>query len=498
MRLLIKNILSNGCVLGNVKKMNTTGEYVKANSSKELKRFYEARDITIKQIQELKKENKDMIDYLTIQELMVLDPNLEIEVKAFISEKMSAVDAVKKSMEKYKAGLSNSSSTYLQERILDIDDVTHRIANNLTSIYNSKEIHPYILSADNIYPSYLIANKDNILGIIVKNGGYTSHAAIMCRGWDIPLVVVDADFDEDETVVIDTGKGIVIRELDDAELNDYSNKVANRLSYDKRAVLHGDYLFLANVSSNEDLKRVLDYGFDGVGLYRTEMIFMNTDRPYTLEEQYQIYSDAVECMKDKSICFRTFDIGDDKKLSYLNASKKGIDNYKNNPMLFTQQVKAMLMANKYNNMRIMYPMIESNEEFIYLKNWVSRIALEDNLNIPKIGMMLETKEALNNIESFKLVDFISIGTNDLTSELYKLDRDNAIERLDEYKSDLVDRLKIVVNFCHKNNISLSICGELASVPSIANLFYRIGIKNLSVSPSSIRTLNSIYTDFINE
>jgi len=120
MRLLIKNILSNGCVLGNVKKMNTTGEYVKANSSKELKRFYEARDITIKQIQELKKENKDMIDYLTIQELMVLDPNLEIEVKAFISEKMSAVDAVKKSMEKYKAGLSNSSSTYLQERILDI------------------------------------------------------------------------------------------------------------------------------------------------------------------------------------------------------------------------------------------------------------------------------------------------------------------------------------------------------------------------------------------
>ena len=146
----------------------------------------------------------------------------------------------------------------------------------------------------------------------------------------------------------------------------------------------------------------------------------------------------------------------------------------------------------------MFPMIENYEEYLYLKNWTSRIREENQYNSLKIGMMLETKKALNNIESFKDVDFISIGTNDLTAELYKYDRDNLIEKLDEYKLDLIDRLTKVVEFCNDNDISLSVCGELAAVPSIANLFYKIGIKNLSVAPSGIRVLNSVYSEFKNE
>lgn len=498
MKLLIKSILSNGCALGKIKSVDDTSEYIKSNTTEELKRFYEARDITIKQLSELKNNNEDMVDYLIIQEHMVLDPNLELRVNEHIMNNYSAVEAIKKSMQKYKEGLLKSSSTYLQERVIDIDDVEYRIVNNLASISKEQVNHPYILNAQSIFPSYLIANKNNLIGVIVKKCGYTSHVAIMCRNYDIPLVISDEDFSDDEVVIIDTAKNLIIKNPNADEINDYSKRISKDDHFSKNAVSHEGYLFLANVQSNEDLKRVIEYGFDGVGLYRTEIVFMNTNRPLTLEEQYNIYSEACEIMKDKSICFRTFDIGDDKKISYIRTHKKGIDNYKNNPQLFTNQVKAMLMANKYNNIKIMFPMVETNEEFLYLKDWVIKIANEFNFNIPQIGMMLETKEALENIETFTSVDFISIGTNDLTSDLYKLDRDNAIEMIEEYKTDLIDKLKAVVKHCSANNISLSVCGELAAVFNIACLFYSIGIKNLSVAPSSIRTLNSIYMSYMNE
>lgn len=498
MKLLIKSVLSNGCVLGRIKKMNNNFDYIKSNASDEISRFIKAREISINQINELKLENKDMTDYLTIQELMLADPIFEKKVTDLINDNNSVVTAIQIIMNEYKEGLNNSSSTYLQERIVDIDDVTYRVINNLNMIVNKKEIHPYVLSAEYIYPSYLISNKDNLMGIIVKKCGYTSHSAIMCRSWDIPLVISDDEFESGDIVAIDTAKNIIIKNPDSASIEEYTKKIKDGLAFDKKAIIHDGYLFLANVGSNEDLKRVNDYGFDGVGLYRTEMIFMNNDRPLSFDEQYKIYSEAVEIMKDKSVCFRLFDIGDDKQLPYLKASRKGVDNYKNNPLLFIEQVKALLCANKYGNMRIMFPMIETYDDFIYLKKWVLRIREENKLNMPSIGMMLETKEALNNIESFKDVDFISIGTNDLTAELYKLDRDNAIEMLDEYKTDLIERLKRVVKFCDDNNISLSVCGELAAVPRVANLFYSIGIKNLSVAPSGIRTLNSIFNEFKNE
>ena len=181
----------------------------------------------------------------------------------------------------------------------------------------------------------------------------------------------------------------------------------------------------------------------------------------------------------------------------MNTKKKGIDNYIRNPEIFETQISAIMKANKYKNVRLMFPMITSNSEFEYLRDWVLRVAKKNGYNTPLIGMMLETKSALMNIDTFVKADFISIGTNDLTKELYDINRDMSISEIDKYLSKLLIDIKSVVDFCNKMNICLSVCVELASIKYVALKFYEIGIKNLSVSPSLIRTLNISYEEFKN-
>lgn len=496
MRGNVDKVLSNGYILGTVQCLGSSENYSKDSVEAEIGKFKQAISVSLGQIHRIKRENKELEEYLAAQELMISDPNLEKRVLEIIKlSGESAICAVRQAMDEFILGLTNSTSGYLKERAADLEDVSQRIIANLEHTEVQDDVHPYILFVDTLYPSYLISHKEHILGVIAKQGGYTSHTAILCRSWDIPFVISSDVYHDKDIVIIDTAKKIIIKNPNAAEVEEYSKDLTKRLSFEKKAVPHGDFLFLANVGSNLDLKRVLEYNFDGIGLYRTEMIFMNTNRPYSFLEQYEIYRKCVESMGGKFVCFRTFDIGDDKQLPYLKSFKKGIDNYKNNPLLFIDQVKALLKANIYGNMRIMFPMIETREEFLYLRRWVLRIREENKFNMPKIGMMLETKEALEHIEDFKEADFISIGTNDLTSELYNVNRDNAISFAEEYIQDFTDKLKKVVDFCDKNKICLSVCGELASVRSFALLFYKIGIKNLSVSPSAIRMLNLAYTDY---
>lgn len=492
----IKKVISNGQTFGKLVVFSKK-EVITSDNQEEVIKYKNAVKKSLEQITKLKQNNKDLVEYLTVQELMIADPMLEKKVIDYItSNNENVVNSIKYVMNEYSVGLSNSTSTYLKERVCDLEDVCNRIIFNLNDSAMPTNTGKYILVIDNLYPSILISLKNNILGVIAKRGGYTSHTAILCRTWDIPFVLCDDDFDSCNNVIIDTGKNLIISNPSSEEIIEYNNDYNKRASFEKKAIEHNGYLFLANVSSNLDLDRVVDYGFDGVGLYRTEMIFMNTNRAYTTEEQYNIYLEAVNKLKDKSICFRIFDIGDDKNVSYIKASKKGIENYINNKDIFVSQIEALLKANIYNNMKIMFPMIETNEEFLYLKNWVLKINKSLKCNLPQIGMMLETKNALDNIEDFIDADFISIGTNDLTAELYSINRNSSLDLSDEYLSDLIEKLKRVVLFCNKNNICLSICGELASVRKVAESFYSIGIKNLSVSPSRIRMLNSLYTDFI--
>lgn len=495
MKYEIKSVLSQGLVMGNlvnVSSINQDDNFI--SEEYETKRLIKAIDKTVCEIKTLKEKNPDLEEYLVAEELIASDPVLKENAIKIINEKKSACVALREVMNGYMDSLLEATSEYMRERAQDVSDILNRLISNLHDRETTVDDNSCIVSVDYLYPSFLITHRQSIIGVIAKKGGFTSHAAIMCRSFDIPLVLVDENT-KGNYAIIDARKGYVIIDPSDAEIKKYHKELELKNKYDKLAIPHSDYLFLANVSNNLDLDRALKYNFDGIGLYRTEMIFMNTDRPYTFDEQYQIYSEAVNNAKEKFITFRTFDCGDDKQISYLRSDKKGIDNYINNPVIFETQLRAMMKANTYDNMRIMFPMIESCAEFEYLRDWTIKVAKRNNFNLPKIGMMLETKEALVNIESFIKADFISIGTNDLTKELYGIDRDNSIEDIKSHLDDLFYLLTPVVDFCNKYDKCLSVCGELASIPDIAKKFYEIGIKNLSVSPSLIGLLNLSYEEY---
>lgn len=490
----IKSVLSDGIAIGNIKKINVNTNYL--NDDSEETAFQNAITKSLAQIDKMMEDNKELDDYLVALKLMISDKTLISGVKSLIHEGYKAYDAVEKIMNMHIAELNLSTSAYLKERVADLRDIKERILNNLGNNSINELNKSYIIFVNELNPTDLIFHKKNILAIIAKHGGYTSHSAILARNWGIPYIIYDNDLEDGENVILDTFKMRLITKPTQEEIYDYKLEIAKREGFVKKAIKHDGFDFLANVGSNFDLENVCQYGFDGIGLYRTELIFMNSDKPLSFDEQYLIYNKASKMLNGKPITFRIFDIGDDKRLTYVKTHKKGVDNYVKNQELFITQIKALLKANE-GNIKIMFPMIETPSEFNFLREWVINIANENNYNVPKLGMMLETKEALEHISKFKNVDFISIGTNDLTHDIYHISRDNALDLFSHYINDLTVKLKAVVEYAKENNIYLSVCGELASIPAAALKFYEIGIRNLSVSPSMIRTLNSIYTDFIN-
>ena len=490
----IKSVLSDGIAIGRIKEIKKNNKYL--NDVSEEEAFNNALTKSLGQIDKMLLDNNELSDYLIALKLMLTDKTLIDGVKALIKEGLSANDAVIKVMDKHIDELKSSTSSYLKERVADLRDIKERILHNLSNNDFNELKKSYIISVNELNPTDLIFHKNNILAIIAKNGGYTSHSAILARSWGIPYIISDIAIEDDKFIIIDTFKNRIIIDPTQKDIYDYKLEIAKRNSFKNEAIPHEGFDFLANVGSNYDLKNVIDYKFDGIGLYRTELIFMNSNKPLSFDEQYRIYSEALHELNGKPITFRLFDIGDDKRLSYVNSHKKGVDNYVKNKELFITQINALLKANN-GNMKIMFPMIENPSEFNFLREWVLNIIKENNYKIPKIGMMLETKEALEHILEFKNLDFISIGTNDLTHDIYHINRDDALDLFDNYIDDLIEKLKIVVKFAKDNNIYLSVCGELASVPSAALKFYEIGIRNLSVSPSMIKTLNSIYSDYKN-
>lgn len=442
--------------------------------------FFDAIDLSLRQIDEIKINSPENSEYLDVQKFLIADPIFKDEVLKLVESGNSAIFSVKFVLGNYIKELAKTNDEYLKERILDIEDVMNRIISNLSGDKELLLTDKRIVVIEDLHPSFLIKNKKNVLGVISRKGGITSHSAILCRGLNIPYVISDVEINEDDFIIL----------ADDIYINP-SKELIDKYktdSLDVEAIKHDGVRFYANVFSNDDLVLIDKYGFDGVGLYRTEFIFMNNDKPLSYEEQYKIYKEALT-ITNKDIIFRTFDVGDDKKLSYLNVTQKGVSNYFDNLDIFNNQIKALVNAKaKY----IMFPMIRSKDEVDRLRNII--YAYDRNI---AIGIMLETKEALDNINDFSYVDFISIGTNDLVEELYKIDRYNQLDNL-EYIDDLLKKLENVVEFCQNNKIELSLCGEIAGIEEIAVRLFKIGIKKLSVGVSKIGVLNNAYLKYINE
>ncbi|MDE6660719.1 MAG: hypothetical protein K2J93_02705 [Anaeroplasmataceae bacterium] len=489
-------VLSEGIAIGKVHILSYSAmTQVKIDPAKEKEKLEIAIKNSIKELENLKKISKENEEYISMQILLLSDPLLLTKTNQEINLGHSASESVEIVLNEIMKPLLDATSSYLKERALDLSDIKERILRNLIGKKSLDIKTDFILVAEELHPSFLIQHKNQLLGVITHKGGYSSHGAILCRQFNIPYMIANIAAIEGETIILDTRKQQIITSPKDQEIKHYQ-EITQKLSMEVfEAIEHSPYQFLANISDNSELERVQSYGFDGIGLYRTEMIFMNSDRPYTLEEQYEIYSVAVQAMKNKSICFRTFDVGDDKQLSYITASKKGIDNYIHNPLVFKTQIEAIIKANLYNIVKIMFPMIYSADEFDFLKKWVLQIQKEmKDSSFIEFGIMLETEEALNSIESFKDVDFISIGTNDLVYSIYHIHRDDQNTEL-EYLKDLISKLKRVVTFCKKNKITLSICGELAAISPALKEFIRMGITSFSVATPAIKILNHIYKEF---
>lgn len=457
---------------------------------------YKINDITleIKRLEEIITKaylrlKKDDNEYYEIQKLMLSDITLYNSSKdIIIKEKINAEAALEIVLEKIIDSLKKSNSIYLQERVYDILDLRNHLFKSELDIEKDDK---FILAIEELTPSFLIKYSKNIVGIISIRGGYTSHGAILARNYEIPYVLVDEfNFKNKDNLIIDTKTKILL--INEKDNNDHNYSLDSNFKITKRK----DIKVLANVFLNDELNKVIDYDFDGIGLYRTEFIFMNQNRALTVEEQVSIYKEAILKLNDKTVCFRTFDLGDDKKVSYIKTDKKGYLNYINNKEIFEDQLKALILANVNNNIRIMFPMLRSVEEFNNLKNRTLELQKELNNNSKiKFGIMLETKEAYQNIETFKDVDFISIGTNDLTNELYGFKREESKDKFNEYKEDLYHKLVKVVDFTTKENICLSICGEIASIPEATRALLEIGIRNFSVSTANSKILNKTINNY---
>lgn len=499
MKYKIKEVLSNGYVMGEALKLkikNDEPEFV--SEEFELIKLNHSIQRTSHELNDIKRNNPDLADFLETERLIAVDPILKKGVVAKIEEGHSAEEALEFVMNEYINNLANSKSEYLRERTNDINDVRDRLLSNMIQRTKFSDDDKYILVIDNLYPSLLIQRRNSIVGVIAKNGGYTSHSAILCRSFEIPYVIADIECESEDTIIIDTRFNEIDVNPSQTDELEFDGENSKRIIKSKIAILHNsEYEFMANVSNSFEVLKAAEYNFDSVGLYRTEMLFMNSDRPCTFLEQYSIYSEAVKMMNGKPITFRTFDIGDDKIIEYLKADKKGINNYITNPEIFEAQVSAIMKANTYGNVRIMFPMIYSNSEFEYLRDWVIKIARRNEYPVPLIGMMLETKEALEHISDFVKTDFISIGTNDLSMEVYGISR-LEFSDFSNYIDDLVESLKPVVEFAKKTDKSLSVCGEVASIKEVALKFYEIGIRKLSITPTLINVLNMSYDEFINK
>ena len=425
-------------------------------------------------------------DFLDAHILLLEDEILKQEVvSTVVNNQMSAFEAFALVMDKYIDIMKGSNDEYLKDRYLDFLDIKTRVLQNFNKTRVSlANLDECIILIDELFPSLLVDISSNIKGIIAKKGGFTSHSAILCRMKGIPYVICDVPEDYSGDIIIDNDVVYLNPDVDVIEQYKCHEQFEEVIIKDLK-----DINVYANIATNNDIADITDE-FSGIGLYRTEFVVMNPEYAFDYKKQTEVYLEALNNIGDRCITFRTFDFGGDKQVEYLPMLSKGINNYYKYPKLFENQIRALLIASDAypDKVKIMFPMIESFKQYQELKKYIIKMARENNQKVPSIGMMLETQTALINLEEFKSVDFISVGTNDLTSELFNISRDN-LALYDEIYDNLLEVLKSVISFCDKNQISLSVCGELISKKEFAKKCITAGLKNISISSHFI---NNIY------
>lgn len=437
------------------------------------------------------------------------------------TEMVNAEYAVAVTGDNFSEMFAGMDDDYMKARAADIKDISNRLVQNLQgkddTDLNSSE--PAVIVADDLSPSETVQmDKEKILAFVTVHGSSNSHTAILARMMNIPaLIGVPLDLDMIQsgmTAVVDGFKGEVIFEPDEqvrVEAKERMDEEKEKLDLlqslkgKENITLDGKKInIFANIGSVGDVGYVLENDAGGIGLFRSEFLYLGRDDFPTEEEQFQAYKQVVQMMAGKKVIIRTLDIGADKQVEYFNLDKeenpamgyRAIRICLKQPEIFVTQLRALFRAAVFGNLSIMYPMITSVEEVQKIYEIVESVKAElekDGVpyKVPEQGIMIETPAAVMiSDELAELVDFFSIGTNDLTQYTLAIDRQNA--KLDEFYNAhhkaILRMIQMTVENAHKAGKWVGICGELGADLELTKEFVRMGVDELSVAPSMVLRL----------
>jgi phosphotransferase system enzyme I (PtsI) len=442
------------------------------------------------------------------------------------SESVTAEYAVSSTLRDIAAHFTKVKDAYISERAADIYDIERRLLKHLLGKKREDVGHlteEVVIVARELSPIQTAGfNREFVKGIASDAGGRTSHAAIVARSLGIPAVVALEDLTAlvsgGDTVIVDGNRGIVIVNPDEQttqQYNQYSREfeaLEHKLDAirEKPAVTRDDtrITLLGNIEFQEEAEVVLEKGGDGIGLYRTEFLYLNSDTEPTEQEQYEAYANTVEVFGDRPVVIRTLDLGADK---YTQSKRfvpepnpflglRSIRFCLQNLMMFKTQLRAILRASVLGNVKIMFPLITNRHELMQAK-MVLHDVMEDladesidyNKNI-HVGIMIETPSAALTAHSLaRDVNFFSIGTNDLTQYTLAVDRGNElVSTLYSPVDPAVLRLiRTVIQDAHKSQIDLSVCGEMASEPECVMLLLGMGVRTFSLAPPMLPEIKQV-------
>ena len=497
----------------------------------ELARYEAAKAAAIEQLQELyqkalKEVGEANAAIFEIHQMMLDDGDYNESVENIIeTQKVNAEYAVAVTGDNFAQMFRAMDDDYMRERAADVKDISERVLSILNGGQKGKVVtdEPVIIVADDLAPSETVQlEKDMVLSFVTVHGSVNSHTAILARTMAIPALIGTEELPLDDTVdgklaVVDGLNGKIYVEPDAQTLEEMKKRrqaelekkeLLQLLKGKDNVTLDGKKIMLyANIGNIKDLATVIQNDAGGIGLFRSEFIYLEKDRYPTEEEQFSIYKTAVETMAGKRVIIRTLDIGADKQCEYFKMDKeenpalgyRAIRICLTRPEIFKTQLRALFRASAYGNLAIMYPMITSLWEVKRIKEIVEEVKAEltaEQLEFgnPQQGIMIETPAAvMMSGELAKEVDFFSIGTNDLTQYTLAIDRQNPkLDKFyDAHHPAVLSMIRMTVENAHKAGIWAGICGELGADTSLTKEFLAMGVDELSVSPGSILPIRKI-------
>ena len=497
----------------------------------ELARYEVAKAAAVEQLQELyqkalKEVGEANATIFEIHQMMLDDGDYNESVENIIeTQKVNAEYAVAVTGDNFAQMFRAMDDDYMRERAADVKDISERVLSVLHGGQKRKVVtdEPVIIVADDLAPSETVQlEKDMVLSFVTVHGSVNSHTAILAKTMAIPALIGTEELPLDDTVdgklaVVDGLNGKIYVEPDAQTLEEMKTRrqaelekkeLLQLLKGKENVTLDGKKIMLyANIGNIKDLATVIQNDAGGIGLFRSEFIYLEKDNYPTEEEQFSIYKTAVEMMAGKRVIIRTLDIGADKQCEYFGMDKeenpalgyRAIRICLTRPEIFKTQLRALFRASAYGNLAIMYPMITSLWEVKKIKEIVEEVKTEltaEQLEFgnPQQGIMIETPAAvMMSGELAKEVDFFSIGTNDLTQYTLAIDRQNPkLDKFyDAHHPAVLSMIRMTVENAHKAGIWAGICGELGADTSLTKEFLAMGVDELSVSPGSILPIRKI-------